>query len=355
MKQRLTKMLAILLATTMMFGGATTALATQTGGDLTGEGEFEGSVNTEVFDFALPTIATSDMFDFILDPEGLIAETGGDRYLSATFATDASLYFPVAPTTDNGNANYDNKSDKLTVTNKGNVQIDVTLTATFTDNTLALTTDKTFADDTEETVYLALVSSDAQEVALDGDSNEAELTATVAGVDSSKFETQWVTNEYKYVFTGTTSDYQTFDFWLTGACNTAGDWSEYTGTPTIDVVWEVAQHSEAQAAKGIVDDSTTYTIESGVAETINLDLGSGNKAVTVTSITFTNAAGKSITWAADSGAFTVSGNVLTIPANTITAQYTQMTNNSKNQLSFTINFSGALEDGGTTDTFVLKK
>jgi len=352
MKKRLTKMLAVLMAATMMLGGAMTVFADTRSDGLTGDGTFEGTAEMEVFDVVLPTYATTDMFDFILDPEGLIAETGNDRYTGKKFATDASLYFNVTPTSANDNLTHDDVTDKLVVKNKGNVKLDVTLTAELTNTDITLTNDKTFGGgtDTEKTVYLALVTA-ADEQAMNPTDSKAVLTATVDAVAETNFETIWDDDEEKYVhqmkYGVADTEWKTFEFWMTGACNTNADWDGYTGAPTMDVTWEIKTHEEDREATGITDEITLQKVSASSPDwVINFDLGAGDKKVTPTTITFKNVAGKNNTWTV-SPVGTEGANVtisadgkLTIKSDLLIGQFNQMKNNSYTKpITYTINLA----------------
>ena len=82
--------------------------------------EAEDTVSIE-----LPTIEEPSPFDFILDPQRLITETDGAKYGSSTFETGATLFFENV----DGDYDFSSRSDMLTITNKGTVPVEVTVTA----------------------------------------------------------------------------------------------------------------------------------------------------------------------------------------------------------------------------------
>ena len=62
---------------------------------LTGEGSFEGVVEATKYNVVLPTVPDGgeDMYNFILDPQGLIKETEAAKYEAATFENGKYLFF----------------------------------------------------------------------------------------------------------------------------------------------------------------------------------------------------------------------------------------------------------------------
>mgnify|MGYP006916051196 CR=1 FL=1 len=91
------KYLALVLATTMVIGGSITVLAADTG-SVTGEGETLPHVSKKVTSVTLPVVsAVSDVFNYKVDPEGLInaASTLADG--TAVAGNTDGVYFHNSP------------------------------------------------------------------------------------------------------------------------------------------------------------------------------------------------------------------------------------------------------------------
>lgn len=246
---KLKKIIAVGLAATMVLGSSVTAFAEE--GTGTGAGKLEGTVDTEVFSVVLPTVAEDgSTLAFTLDPEGLISKTSSAAYSGATFG-DGTLFFKNVET---GAANnYSNTSDTLTIVNKSSVQADVTVTAKITDNTgIGLSTDKTFADDTTASMYMAIIDSDNADGVAIADASGATVTATIAAAADGAYEYSWSADGgYKYELKADADDtlFSKYEFKLTGASNAAGDWSALAAAaPKVELVWNVVAHSEAPSA-----------------------------------------------------------------------------------------------------------
>ncbi|HCT91824.1 MAG TPA: hypothetical protein DF613_10680 [Lachnospiraceae bacterium] len=168
----------------------------------------------------LPT-NTENIFDFILDPQQLIEETGAVTYNGEKFEPGASLFFKRS---DGGvEEDYSSSSDKITIINKGSAAVDVVLTAKMSSlDGIAMTEDPEFQDDTRPSLYLALTDGE-QIVPLDS-GDGVDIQASVPAADGE--------NEYS--------------FQLIGATNTKGDWAAIKAAkPKVTVTWRIICHGEA--------------------------------------------------------------------------------------------------------------
>lgn len=293
------KLMALAMAGVLMCAPLT-AFATEVDdesaaqGNLAGTGDVEGIVNKDVFKVVLPTVATGDTtFNFILDPQGLIKDTAGAKYTGATFDANAKgLYF--ANTVDSATT-YKATSPALTATNKGTVDVDVTLTATADAATLkddtkgytiGLAADDTFANDKTTSVYLALVSGD-QTAALSADG--ATITDTLAAAPADAYEVTYDTTDSKYKYGLTAAaqaaDYNGFksiDFSLTGACNTAADWAAAEdAAPSVNVAWTIKKHIDDLTVTKTAGSSAPITVTTAAPVTSARFLKLNGSATTV--------------------------------------------------------------------------
>lgn len=298
------RIMAFGLAATMVMGSSMVVCAEGGSGSTTGDGELEGTVSTDVVSVVLPSIAVDDTtFDFILDPEGLIAATGAARY-SATFGT-GTLFF--ANTNEDGDVTgYSNASDALTVINKSSIPVDVSLSAAVTDATgITLTDDSTFADDTSASVYLAITDGTNTVPITDAG---ASVSTQIDAAPTGSYEVQWNSTDEKYEFVladEANTEFAEYSFQLTGASNTAGDWSGLEEVaPSVEVVWNVAAHSDSYLSATSVTSS---------ANTITLSLPEG---VTVSGVTLHKTGGTDVSLT--SSHYTIAKGVLTFSANVIT-------------------------------------
>ena len=340
------KILAALMAMSMvaaMSPMSASAIATETvtsapaEGSVVADGDFEGTVDTDVFHVVLPTVTTE--LDFIMDPQGLIKETMANstntKYTSKKFDT-GTLFF--LNTTDKQNSNdYSNTSDKLTITNKSSFDVDVEIRATVSGNTgVTLTSDSTFANDTSASLYLALkdvpASGDATVAPITAE-NGATLTTTITGApsqyevvyDNSKYAAN---NGYGYALKSTATGFQTYEFQLTGATNANGDWSGVDAAiaPKATVVWNVAKHVDSYlSTKTVSASANTVTITSAA------------NGATVNSLTFVN--GDFSSTLAAGTFYTVNGDVYTFT--------TKMTASANVGGTITFNFSDGHKESVT--------
>ena len=306
------KVLAAVLTGTMVLGLGTTAFAADTtpatSGGTTGAGDFEGHVDKNVLAVTLPTDNDTSVFKYIVDPEGLIAETDGAKYEGATFEEGASVFFQSSEN------NYTSSSKELKVINKGAVAADVTVEASVeTGTTIKMASGKDFTADADKgnDLYLGLkvakenVAVLGEEVTGDDAEQAAKVTVGLAG-KADNYETKYDkdSGKYAYVVKSGIQDTQwnSFDFHLEGASNTASDWSASPALPDVKVTWAYAAHGEdsattilpenatEDAAPSVVD--TDITLVSGSATVVKVNMGAGSGVATgIKNITFQSASG----------------------------------------------------------------
>jgi hypothetical protein len=336
MKRMGKKLVAGTLCATMVLGSTMAVFAgdpdeseSTAANSLTGTGAVEGTVSEDVFSVELPTVAAdATTFNFILDPEGLIAKSGNNgktSYQGKTFEDNATLFF--ANTATGAAKNYSSTSDALTATNKGTKTANVTITATLknlgdikvSDNSAFTVTtgegdEAETKNSTDASIYLAIKDSATSPnvAAVDPKTNVATLTGTLAGADKSKFMVKYNATDSKYEFvfdSDTNADYTfpTYSFQLTGAANSKGDWSELTdAAPTVEVTWKFEDPDTEVVTKVAVGNWTGGKLWLGpdaedaagfTADTVKVEASlDGKTYATVANTTYTKGAWVATTW-----------------------------------------------------------
>lgn len=263
-KAKLKKVLAGMLAATMVLGMSMTAFASGTGdtpaktGGTSGEGSSEGHVEKEVQNVVLPTVPTGagSLFAYKMDPERLIQETEGEKYADFTFPakdSDTGVYFLV------GDKEYANTSKTIQVINKSSCNVTLTVkvkaTASAGGKDITLATGSTPSTSAAE-LYLGLkVGNDSQVVS----ATEATVTKTIAGTPTN-FETAVENGNYVYREKADATTWKAMNLSMTGAVSSykiAAD----TTAPTVDITWEWEKAAEsATAATDAVDYTTAPAV-----------------------------------------------------------------------------------------------
>lgn len=277
--------LAVMLVAVMIMGSTfTTAAAAENSGNTRGAGTSEGHVEKKITNVELPTVSDGNAFDYTIDPERLIQETQNARYEDYTFPTkssDTGVYFLTADKV------YGNESKALTVTNKSSHDIDLTVTAKASTGSkdIALTDSKAITG-SDPQLYLGLKSgSETKAVNAEG----VSITTSVKG-KADNFETRYVSADsaYKYVEKDNATGWATTSISMEGACNEADITSDLTA-PTVDVTWKF-EETPTDVAPSVAP--TSYTMRTGVATQVNVNLGAGSKAATsIGSVTYKNSTG----------------------------------------------------------------
>lgn len=333
------KVLAGLLSATLVMSSSMVAFAAEgdegNTGTSTGTGTLEGILNTDVFDVELPTVPENDTtFDFIVDPEGLIAETEALKYSGATFEEGKILFFKNI--SEQGTS-YSSTSDGYSIKNRSTMDVDVTLEAeaTLGAEGLKLTDDSTFTEDETTSIYLAMKSGETTKAIMEGGSS---MTVMIEKAPEGAYEVIYDTETTKYDFVMTDEakaegyvGFKTMSFNMVGAANpTEGiDWSALEQmAPTVQITWTVAEHSELPDTSSI---SALTIPESG---NVTAKVTIGKDSAELTSITaaeykgelLTQTNGWGVTYDATKGVVTfddgVSGDLIGGKTYTFTATFT---------------------------------
>ena len=287
--KRFKKLAAITMAATMLVGSSLMVSAAGPEGGDTGSGSYEGYVDeTSVFSASIPTNA-ANVFNFFVDPNGLLEETEYARLTGKTaddFEEGASLFF----TRTGAEKEFGKDSDKVTAKNMSsyNVNIEVSATITGIDGITMADSDEIDPDEPNPTLYLAIVH-DSDEEAVKADEGGL-LTGAIAGTpDNFKIQYNAEKGKYEYAQKAGVEDssWATYDFYLTGACG--GTWTDAQAeaTPSVELTWKISDPN-AQEAPSIA--KSEYEYIAGQALAIPVNLGAGNLAATgIDSIIFNGA------------------------------------------------------------------
>lgn len=244
-KKNFKRITAITLAAVMTLGSTVMAFAT-TPGSAEGTGSYEGGeLKYPTISITLPTIPAGT-YDYIADPNGLIAATNNEKYQGSTFEGNTGIFF----LTDSATKKYTGTSAALKVTNENAQDIDVTVKLeqkTAGDESIQYSSSSTFENsDTVNKLYLAVTdgaASDPKTAALS--TTAATLTTKVAGVPGN-YEASYNSTDSKYEYKkkADATGWKECSFALTGALNKNATWGDDLSFPTIQVTWSYAEHQE---------------------------------------------------------------------------------------------------------------
>ncbi len=378
MKKKNQKLVALALAMSMMLGTALPAYAAdKEQGTSSGTGAVEGVISTDVFSVVVPTESTS-AFNFILDPQGLIAATVTDdssSYNGKTFESDKTLFFPNADdaTIEYTKTNdYSSSSNPLEIMNKSTMEVNVSLSATVDASSLVvgegataksakLAADDTFkvkvqgeegeesVDSTEALIYLALVNTTESKTEVITDQG-ATIKATLDGAADGVYKTQLVGGEYKYAIdeevvpsdadhAALAAKFDTVQFKLTGACNPKGDWTGLADlAPKVSVTWKV----RANTGPGVENVTGEYANVNTITTDLTTDIFFPDGCTNITNIKYKLNGATTATAMTANTHYTVSGETLTLKATLLKLVYP------KGSAECTVTFGD-----GTTATFTI--
>ena len=285
--KRIRKLLTVVLSTSMVLGCTITAFADATNEVAEeGSGTYEGGKTPyNTISVTLPT-DLAGIYDYIADPNGLIAATSATRYGGADFSEGTTGIFFETVKADAGAgtaAKYTNKSKVETITNNNAQDLDITIKLeqkTAGSEVIEYSDTDTFENtDKANKIYLAVTDgaeSNAKTAALG--SSAAILTTTVAGVPAN-YKQVWDGTAEKYAYELKAQDqlsaWNSCSYNLVGALNKNATWEDGVTFPEIKVTWSYAEHSD-NAAPSIA--TTSYTMAADTAVTVQYSLGVGDLA-----------------------------------------------------------------------------
>lgn len=291
------KLLAVALSVSMIMGSGAVALAADQEGMATGTGTVEYMKQTDVFSVVLPTSAGTT-FDYILDPDGLIAATSGSKYTDKKFAKDDTVYFLHAEKVDGteigaesagtANLDYTSTSDEIKVVNKSTQNVTLKVNAKIAEATgITMATSDGLSGEGEN-LYIALIgrgSDDTTDTTKPLTTSGVNLDVTI-NADPNAYETTYDSqaNEYKRTLTAAAqaSDYngfKSYTFKLTGKAkaNDAALLALKENPPKIDLIWSVADFTEV--GKPSIA-TRNYTLTANTAIDIPVTLGENDRKAT---------------------------------------------------------------------------
>lgn len=198
-------------------------------------------VGDDVVSISLPVISESEtsVFDFILDPQGLLYETDAARYGGGRVEEGATLLFY----NKEGEYDFSKHSDWLTVTNRSTVPARVMVTAQVMDfGDIRLSESADFGESTEPEVYLAIEDDKGNILPLSVDEQATinlEMSAAPENAYVFRLDEENHTYQYGMSLDPDMMDFDTYSFGLIGACNPNADWQDISIHPTITVTWYV--------------------------------------------------------------------------------------------------------------------
>lgn len=309
MNKLFNKVLAVVLAGTMVVGASVTAFADDIN-SATGAGESTGHLDTSVVTAVLPTASVDSTFTFTVDPENILDAAGAIKGGStAVTANEDLVYFLNAGDTPS----YSSTSDAVAIGAKNYVAADVSVKAEVGDPASGKTiiplldaAPEAGATVAEPSLLLTLkVGTKSGAITADG----VTVTDQIAA-QNAKFDVVWDSSANKYKLSPKTKDASENDIvWssvnvqMTGKVYGGGTTTDTVVAPTVTLTWSVAAHVD-NAAPSIA--TTTYNLAAGTAVVVTTNLGVGASAAT--SITGVE---KPDGGALASSNYTVNGNVIT--------------------------------------------
>ena len=195
----------------------------------------------DVVSVALPAISESgeSPFDFVIDPQGLIYATDAAKYGGGKVEEGATILFR----NHEGEYDFSRRSDCLTVKNRSNVPVVVTITASIENlGDIQITENTDFGDSETCCMYLAVVDDEGNEKPI-SEGGEISISTEMrkAPDDAYVYRIDEEDGRYSYELSRSPEeiDFDSYSFGLTGYCNPNGNWQDISVHPVVRVTWKV--------------------------------------------------------------------------------------------------------------------
>lgn len=195
----------------------------------------------DVVSVALPAISEDgeSPFDFIIDPQGLIYATDAAKYGGGKVEENATILFR----NHDGEYDFSRRSDGLTVKNRSNVPVVVTVTASIENlGDIELSGSTDYGDSDVCGMYLAIVDDEGNERPISED-GEISISTEMrkAPEDAYIYRIDEENGSYSYELSRSPEeiDFDSYSFGLTGYCNPNGKWEDVSVHPVVKVTWKV--------------------------------------------------------------------------------------------------------------------
>ncbi len=254
MKATFKKFLVAACTVTMIMASASTAFAGSTSGSQITKAAKDTVDAPDVFCVAVPTSAGT-IFDYVLDPEGVISETNAAKYGGKSFHVEDGkrMYFQrtTKEVSDGDVSNYEAESSSIKAINKGTGDVEVTVSATLKNASAVSMVELDNVTTGEGAKELALqVKAGENRTAAGGvggssvdlvtpDEKTAvtsEIAHTEGAYDVTYSES---TGKYTKVLDSSVTDFEAYEFFLTGNCSPGSEWSKVTTLPTLELTWTI--------------------------------------------------------------------------------------------------------------------
>ena len=196
-------------------------------------------LENDVVSISVPTVSEGEasVFDFIMDPQGLLYATDAARYGGGRVEEGATLLFH----NNEGEYNFSGHSDWLTITNCSTVPVYVSVKAQVNDlGDIGLAESADFEGSTEPKIYLAIEDNEGNIQPLSADEQSAvsfEMSAVPKNAYAYRLDEETQTYQYEMIMDSQMINFDTYSFRLIGKCNSAADWQYVYGSPALTVTW----------------------------------------------------------------------------------------------------------------------
>lgn len=192
----------------------------------------------DIPNITVPISEANSPFDYIIDPQGLIRQTDAARLGGGEVKEGASVLFRNTQ----GEYKFSDYSDKLKITNKSTIPLQVTICAKIDDpGDIVMAKSSSELGGDVPGLFMALVNEE-EILGIITESGSIDINLVLNPVPEGTYKVEYneETEKYEYVLSENAdpSLYDSFSFGLFADCNTDASWRRVSQLPRIEVTWK---------------------------------------------------------------------------------------------------------------------
>ncbi len=209
------------------------------------EAEIDDSSHpVDVVNIKLPIIGENSPFDFLIDPQGFLYSAASSRNEVGLVEEGAGVLFR----NEGEGYKFSGKSDKLTVVNKSNVPVRLSVQASISDaDAVSFVNNRSELEGDNASLFMA-IGDDEGIRSIITKHGDAIIDVVLDAAPEGSYEFTWneETQKYDYVLADgfEDEDFDSYSFYISADCNKEADWSKLSVAPRIEVTWRTEVVSE---------------------------------------------------------------------------------------------------------------
>ena len=224
---------------------------------------------TDVINVQLPLLGQTSPFDFLIDPQNLLYATDAAKYGGGKVEEGAGLLFRNTE----GEYMFSSKSDRLTIVNRSNVPVRLSIRASVkSSDGIEFVDSYSQLEGETPSIFMALADDDGIRSVITG-YGEASIDVVLEAAPEGTYSFEWNEEQQKYDYKVTNEDaeFDSFSFCVVGDCNKEGKWLGLSANPQVSFSWNTEAVTPEKEKITAEEQQLLDEIDSMVREYLEMD------------------------------------------------------------------------------------